>query len=392
MKNIIRVNKKIKVIKEKIIKFFLVFFLLIIINFVINFSVLARELEEDYPTINNFKPTTTETPLPEYVRYIFNFVIVVSGIIALIMIVVGGIEYLTGAGNLNKIESAKEKLISSISGLVILLGSWILLYIINPQLTKISIPNVESPIPTLKPGVLVCNEEEEVVKFWNLEKEYSTASDDRKKEIVKELSEIMDNISKHCYYINTGGDIKEDFKVKYIYLIPKKLSDGSYKNYGAIIYEDKNYEGKNNILDDGFGAQGPVEKELGGWISSISSIRPFIFVTPDQQKDRVVLYEDVNFNYDGAKQDALSYNLDINTCIVTKWIKFTPQSVKVKGNAIAYLSTSETPDSDAASQVFLEPGDRDLNSSNVSCWHWCGWWYCEESCVKKACAYSVKLY
>ncbi len=121
---------------------FSIFLSLIFLSLITFFSVLARELEEDYPTINNFKPTTTETPLPEYVRYIFNFVIVVSGIIALIMIVVGGIEYLT-ATNKNTVQKSKERIKSAFLGLLILLFSYLILITINPQLIYLQISELQ---------------------------------------------------------------------------------------------------------------------------------------------------------------------------------------------------------------------------------------------------------
>jgi len=58
------------------------------------------------------------------VTLIFNTIITISGVIFLIMLLIGGIQYLTGAGNEETTGKAKKMMIDAIVGLIIVLASW----------------------------------------------------------------------------------------------------------------------------------------------------------------------------------------------------------------------------------------------------------------------------
>ena len=75
--------RHIKNIKFK--KFFGILFVFLISSVLLSGYCLAqRQLEIIYPEIgtNVAAPTTVQTPLPDYIRYVFNFAIVISGFIA----------------------------------------------------------------------------------------------------------------------------------------------------------------------------------------------------------------------------------------------------------------------------------------------------------------------
>src|SRR3989344_3781676 len=112
--------------------------LLAVVIFLTAFSFVFaqdRELEVDYPDIvGATTPETVSTPLPEYVRYIFNFVIVFAGIILLYALIKGGSLYLTSSGNAAHMKLAKDQISSAFLGIIILLGSYIILTTINPGL------------------------------------------------------------------------------------------------------------------------------------------------------------------------------------------------------------------------------------------------------------------
>ena len=73
----------------------------------------------------------------QYVKGIYNFFISVVGILAVIMIMVGGFQWLLAAGNAQKITGAKTRIISAIIGLVLTLGTYSILHWINPALTEL---------------------------------------------------------------------------------------------------------------------------------------------------------------------------------------------------------------------------------------------------------------
>ena len=70
----------------------------------------------------------------EIARIVYQWIVKISGICALLMIVWGGAEYaFFASANPAKLGEAKEKIKSAIYGLLIVLLSWLLLYIINPE-------------------------------------------------------------------------------------------------------------------------------------------------------------------------------------------------------------------------------------------------------------------
>lgn len=99
------------------------------------FVFAQKQLEVDYPEIQGSKPETTAVPIPEYVKYIFNFAIAICGLIGFGVLIFGGVRYLTSAGNSEKLKEAKKQVKSALLGILILLFSYLILITINPQLT-----------------------------------------------------------------------------------------------------------------------------------------------------------------------------------------------------------------------------------------------------------------
>ena len=73
--------------------------------------------------------------LTEYLNGIFTTVIGIAGLLAVVMIVVCGIKFVAGASPGAKSE-AKECIFNALLGVLIAIGSWLLLNTINPQLLK----------------------------------------------------------------------------------------------------------------------------------------------------------------------------------------------------------------------------------------------------------------
>lgn len=71
-----------------------------------------------------------------YIKAIYNYFLYIGGIVAVIALMIGGIIWLVSAGNASRISEAKSWIIGSITGIVILLSSYVLLYQINPKLTE----------------------------------------------------------------------------------------------------------------------------------------------------------------------------------------------------------------------------------------------------------------
>ena len=78
----------------------------------------------------------TSINVSDYVRYMFNLLIAVSAVMAIFMIVLGGFEYMTTDAVDGKSEGLK-KVQNAVYGLLMVLGSYLILRTINPELVNI---------------------------------------------------------------------------------------------------------------------------------------------------------------------------------------------------------------------------------------------------------------
>lgn len=86
--------------------------------------------------------------LAEYITAVYSYMIVIGAIFAVIMLMVGGILYLTAGGTPVNVGTANKIMIGSVTGLVVLLASHLILQTINPNLTKLTALSIES-VPDL---------------------------------------------------------------------------------------------------------------------------------------------------------------------------------------------------------------------------------------------------
>lgn len=99
-------------------------------------------LEIDFPQISGVKPTDNFGP-GNWVNYFFVFGLGVVGLAILGTAIYAGILYLTAGDNSGKVTEAKDRLWGALIGLVILMGSYIILRTINPQLVDIKNPQID---------------------------------------------------------------------------------------------------------------------------------------------------------------------------------------------------------------------------------------------------------
>jgi len=82
---------------------------------------------------------TDESTSEEVISYIFKILIGIGALIAVAMVIMAGIEWMTSDGNPGKIGEAKTKIKNALLGVGILLGSYLILYTINPQIVDVEI-------------------------------------------------------------------------------------------------------------------------------------------------------------------------------------------------------------------------------------------------------------
>jgi|GEM_PF-2675363 len=74
--------------------------------------------------------------LGQYFGGLYTFLISIVGLFAATVIIFGGFQYATAAGDKSKIGAAKKRIVNAMMGLVLALGSYTILYAINPALTR----------------------------------------------------------------------------------------------------------------------------------------------------------------------------------------------------------------------------------------------------------------
>ncbi|MFA6995330.1 MAG: hypothetical protein WC249_02875 [Patescibacteria group bacterium] len=88
------------------------------------------------PTENSNGSFSLSIPwISEYIIGIYNYGTAIAGILAAIILMAGGVLWLISAGDASKITQAKELITGSITGLIILISSYLILYTISPELT-----------------------------------------------------------------------------------------------------------------------------------------------------------------------------------------------------------------------------------------------------------------
>jgi cytochrome bd-type quinol oxidase subunit 2 len=76
--------------------------------------------------------TTSGTKLDTFIKDLVNIFSVVVGVVAVIMIIIGGFRYITSGGDSSNISSAKNTIIYAIIGLVIVaLAQFIVQFVLN---------------------------------------------------------------------------------------------------------------------------------------------------------------------------------------------------------------------------------------------------------------------
>ncbi|MBZ9572740.1 hypothetical protein KJA17_00905 [Patescibacteria group bacterium] len=221
-------------------KFLLILLLVVLLLSFSSSFILAAErgLEAEYPKLDE-EEITPKTTLPEYVKYIFKFSLIIAAVAAFAVLIYGGFRYLTSAGAPEAMREAKSWMFGGILGLVLLLCSYLILTTINPEL-------ISPKEPEIKPFVGIY---------------------------------LISDEGKKLYYIQDSPEIPKDFTPEKIVFISdkpadpdKRVADPDKLELDSIfIYPKKNWEGTpTKITND------------GAWTTSsdavISSLKSFKFL------------------------------------------------------------------------------------------------------------------
>lgn len=130
--------------KSKQTKKIAFFIFSLMLGFFVSFSVFAaNNLNIDWPDSPMGTGVTGSEPnsLSNLTQYFYEWGISIGVLFAFISIVVAGFKYLTSTGDTNKLTEAKNRIKASFFGLALLLGTYLILNTINPQLVSLEIKN-----------------------------------------------------------------------------------------------------------------------------------------------------------------------------------------------------------------------------------------------------------
>jgi len=113
---------------------------IILIIFLILPSV-SLALELIYPEMGGYR-IELGMDLNKLIAWFYYFIVGISGFAAFTMLVWGGFQWLSSAGSPARISDAKDRISSAVLGLVIILASFLILKVINPELTSLKLPGL----------------------------------------------------------------------------------------------------------------------------------------------------------------------------------------------------------------------------------------------------------
>jgi hypothetical protein len=102
-------------------------------------------LELAWPSSPAGSQISSCSDLTAFIKYFYEWGIVLGGFIAFVALVIAGFKYLTSVGDYVKMADARNQVIAAVAGLILLLASFLILNTLNPELTVLKIPNVEVP-------------------------------------------------------------------------------------------------------------------------------------------------------------------------------------------------------------------------------------------------------
>ncbi|MBP7006371.1 hypothetical protein KBB27_04610, partial [Patescibacteria group bacterium] len=80
--------------------------------------------------------------LPQYVSVVYRYMLGIVTLVAIIMVIYGGFQYLLGA-SMGQIGKGKSTIQDALAGMAILFFAYTILYLVNPKLTTLSLPPIQ---------------------------------------------------------------------------------------------------------------------------------------------------------------------------------------------------------------------------------------------------------
>ena len=91
-----------------------------------------------------FEKAGTTKPIADYIQAIYKYAIGVVAILATVVMMIGGVVWITAGGSQTRIGEAKQYISGSLTGMVLVFCSYMILNTINPDLVKFKPVGIET--------------------------------------------------------------------------------------------------------------------------------------------------------------------------------------------------------------------------------------------------------
>ena len=97
----------------------------------------------DFQAGTSYTPDRSTAMIGKYIRAIYKYAIGIVGILAAVVLMIGGVIWITAGGNAERIGEAKAWIASSLTGLLLALLSYTILATVNPALVDFQVSEVK---------------------------------------------------------------------------------------------------------------------------------------------------------------------------------------------------------------------------------------------------------
>lgn len=113
---------------------------LVLVPFLVPSPVLGQDLDEE-GYLEDFREDAGygDTDLPDVIGNVVRIVLGLMGLVAVVLIIVGGFQWMTSGGNEEKIGKAKQLMGAALIGLVIVVLAYAIAEFVINQLTDVTV-------------------------------------------------------------------------------------------------------------------------------------------------------------------------------------------------------------------------------------------------------------